>query len=211
MQSFTIQKRELTVLDTEVQDLVKPLRRFTTIAKTAFGIVVAGGIVTVSYTAGVRQGEAKADARTYAYAPLEETRPFHPPPPTPTIAIQASIPGPIFHAPPQPAVYSAVMDALVAAKVDKDKVNALADKVATAVTSTVDEAVDELRRSGAIAVGSLVPLWIIALVALLRHPRRVDWRDVAEASRRAARDAVALIDERNRGMYPYDNIRTRPD
>jgi hypothetical protein len=205
------------VFDTEVQDLVKPLRRFTTIAKTAVGIVVAGGIVTVSYTVGVRQGEIKADARTYAYGyvPLEETRPFHPPPPTPTIAIQQGIPEPTFHPLLRPSVYSAVMDAVVAAKVDKDKVNALADKVATAVTSTVDEAVeksiDELQRYGAIAVGSLAPLWIVALVALLRHPRRVDWRDVDEASRRAARDAVALIDERNRGMYPYDNIRTRPD
>jgi hypothetical protein len=102
-----------------------------------------------------------------------------------------------YMAPDPPAsVYSAVRGALVAAGVDDDKIGYAADKLSAAIAADIAKQTDELRLYGKIAVGSLVPLWIIALVALFRHPRRVDWQDLSRAAQWAARDALDLRDER---------------
>jgi len=92
-----------------------------------------------------------------------------------------------YMAPDPPAsVYSAVRDALVAAGVDEDKIGYAADKLSAAIAADIAKQTDELRLYGKIAVGSLVPLWIIALVALFRHQRPpVDMRQVESIVRDA--------------------------
>jgi hypothetical protein len=89
---------------------------------------------------------------------------------------------------PQPpaSVYSSVRDALIAAGVDKDKIGYVADKVSSAIAADIAKHTDELRRYGQIAIASLVPLWIIALVALFRHQQPpVDMRQVESIVREA--------------------------
>jgi hypothetical protein len=80
---------------------------------------------------------------------------------------------------PQPVaaqdIYPAVRSALVAAGVDEDKVDGPASDLSAAIENSIRKPVDDLRFYGEVALASLVPLWIIALVALFRHQReRVD-------------------------------------
>lgn len=64
--------------------------------------------------------------------------------------------------------------------------NAIADKVALAIADDIAKPADEARWYGQIAVGSLVPLWIVALAALFRHQHPpVDMRQVASIVRDA--------------------------
>jgi hypothetical protein len=57
----------------------------------------------------------------------------------------------------------------------EDKVDGLAADLEAAINDVIREPINELRWYAEIAIGSLVPLWIIALVALYRHQReRVD-------------------------------------
>ena len=77
-------------------------------------------------------------------------------------------------------------DALVAAGVDEDKISGIADKPTIAIAADVATPPGELRRCGQIAVGSLVPLWITALVVLFRHQRAsTDLRQVEDIVRQA--------------------------
>jgi hypothetical protein len=80
---------------------------------------------------------------------------------------------------PRPAapldVYAAVRAAMIAAGVDEDKVAGPAADLSAAIERSIRAQTNGLRWFGEIAIGSLVPLWIIALVALFGHQReRVD-------------------------------------
>jgi hypothetical protein len=82
--------------------------------------------------------------------------------PTPWIAYPiAPIPA------PPPSIASATRAALLSVGVDKDK----AADLSAAIEQSITKQTDEKWFYGKIAVGSLMPLWIIALVALFRHQR----------------------------------------
>jgi hypothetical protein len=70
-----------------------------------------------------------------------------------------------------PAIHLAVRNALVAAGVDEDKVDAPAADLSASIEQAIAAKTDELWFWGKIAGWSLVPLWIIALVALFRHKK----------------------------------------
>jgi hypothetical protein len=86
----------------------------------------------------------------------------------PTIMMPPRVAYPIMpvQAPP-PSIHPATRAALLSAGVDKDKV----DDVSAAIEQSIAKQTDEMWFYGKIAIGSLVPLWIIALVALFRHQR----------------------------------------
>jgi hypothetical protein len=74
-----------------------------------------------------------------------------------------------------PGIYAAVREAMVDAGVDEDKVDGPASDLSAAIENSIRKPVDELRFYGEVALASLVPLWVIALVVLFRHQReRVD-------------------------------------
>jgi hypothetical protein len=65
--------------------------------------------------------------------------------------------------------------AMVAAGADEDKVDGPAADLSAAIDPSIRKPVGELRFYGEVAIWSLVPLWVVALVALFRHQReRVD-------------------------------------
>jgi hypothetical protein len=99
----------------------------------------------------------------------EETIPSIPyqPPPHPVSALQVPR--------VQTTMYSAARNALLAAGVDEEKVAGPAADLEAAINGAIHQQTDELRFNGEIGIASMVPLWIIGLVALFRQqPERVD-------------------------------------
>jgi hypothetical protein len=81
-------------------------------------------------------------------------------------------------APPYPSspqrpstIDASVWDARFAAGVGEDKVDVVTANLWGAIDASILTQSDELRWYGVIVIGSLVPLWTIALVPLLRHQR----------------------------------------
>jgi hypothetical protein len=100
------------------------------------------------------------------------------PPSVPPFA--AIVAGPPVHMIAPPVTYpprwpstmdSAIRDGLIEAGVGEDKVDWLTADLADTIDASIRKQIDELRWNGEIAIASLVPLWIIALVALFRHQR----------------------------------------
>ena len=85
-------------------------------------------------------------------------------------------------------VYAAARNAMIAAGVAEDKLDGRAADLEAAINDAIHKQTDGLRWFGKIAIASLVPLWIIALVALFRHQRvRVDLAHLEEIIRQANR------------------------
>jgi hypothetical protein len=100
-----------------------------------------------------------------------------PPSVPPSAAVAAGPPvhmiaPPVTYPPRWPSTMdSAIRDALIEAGFGEDKVDGLTADLADTIDASIRKQVDELRWYGEIAIASLVPLWIIALVALFRHQR----------------------------------------
>ncbi len=85
------------------------------------------------------------------------------------------------------SIYAAVRTALIAAGVDEDKIDRPAADLSAAIEANISGSVNELWFYVKILAGSLVPLWIVALVALFRHQReRVDLSHLENIVRQAS-------------------------
>jgi hypothetical protein len=174
--------------------------------------------VKIRYFAAAAAVMVVGGTAIYAFLPpppshLDTTRleeltiqPSAPPPPS---RAQLVYPYPLVPAPPPqlravPSIYGAVREAMVAAGVDEEKVDGPAADLSAAIGNSIRTPIDELWLYGKIAAGSLVPLWIIALVALFRHQReRVDLSHLEHIIRQANlvapdRDHDALAPFRSR-------------
>jgi hypothetical protein len=82
-------------------------------------------------------------------------------------------PAPFAIAPPNPpsSLHSSILDAMTAAGVGLDQASAAADQVDAAVSRKIAADTADLWWYGRAALASMVPLWIIALVALIRHQK----------------------------------------
>jgi hypothetical protein len=96
-----------------------------------------------------------------------------------------------------PSIYSAARAALISAGIDEDKADGPASDLAAAIEQSIIKQTDDLWFYGKIALGSLVPLWIVALVALFRHQRPpVDLSHLEAIVRRADLLAVEAGERR---------------